>query len=424
MTTSSSEKSIDVLDDFLGDLATDDPARFYRLLRESDPVHYNPRWGGWVLTRYEDVSAGFRDHARLSSNRMAGPWGSEASRRGDDGEMTLLYRTLGGFFAWMDPPEHTRFRRLLSATFTPKSVEQMRPRVVSLVDELVAGLPREEPFDFIDSFSFHLPAIVISEYLGTPPEDREYVKKLSKDLSAMIFVQAQKGSPREDRVAMGESAIAGFVDYFQAVIDDHKGNLCDDLISRMLTVEEDGESLTDEEIISQCILMLFAGHETTANLLANGMVAFDQFPDQWQALRAEPGLARGATEEMLRFDGPIAAQGRWARSDFALHDKEIKQGDRVMLVQWAANRDPDQFADPDRFDITRTPNRHLGFGFGIHMCLGAPLARLEVDVALQELSRRFERIEIATDPVKFTSSLTSRTLSHLDVVLPRDSVVR
>lgn len=418
MTITSGRDSAELLDDFLGDLATNDPATFYSMLREQDPVHYNTRWGGWVLTSYKDVAEGFRDHARLSSDRMAGPWGTEASRRGDDGSVTLLYKTLGGFFAWMDPPSHTRFRKLLSATFAPKSVEQMRPRVDTLVDELIDDLPRGTPFDFIDKFSFHLPAIVISEYLGTPIEDREYIKKLSKDLSAMIFVQATDGVAREDRVAMGELAMTGFVEYFQAVIDEHKTNLRDDLISRMLTVEQDGESLTDEEIISQCVLMLFAGHETTTNLLANGVVAFDEFPGQWQLLRSNPDLARSTTEEMLRYDGPIAAQGRWARETFELAGKTINENDRVMLVQWAANRDPEQFADPDRFDITRSPNRHVGFGYGIHMCLGGSLARLEVEVAMRRLSQRFPSIEIANKPVKFQSSLTARSVRQLDVVLP------
>ncbi|MEU0482589.1 cytochrome P450 [Streptosporangium sp. NPDC006013] len=403
------------LDDLYGDLATNDPATFYARLRERDPVYFNPRWGGWILTRYQDVAAAYRDHARLSSNRMAGPWGEKSARRKGGGEVSPVFHYLGQFFAWMDQPDHTRFRNLLQTTFTPQSVEGIRPRVTELVHELTAGLPRDEPFDFIESYAFHLPVIVISEYLGTPPEERLLVKKWSDDLSHTIFA-GQDGMSAQERARLGEEAVRGFADYFGDIIRARRSAPRDDLISRMVQAGKGADALSDDEVIAQCILMIFAGHETTANLLANGMVAFDRHPSQWRALRERPELARPAVEEMLRYDGPIGGQGRWARTSFEFGGKSIAESDRVMLVQWAANRDPEMFADPDVFDITRQKIRHLGFGHGIHTCLGSPLARIEVQETLRHFATEFAALDVVTDPLRYKPTLTSRALVTLEVV--------
>jgi cytochrome P450 len=404
------------LDDLYGDLAVNDPATFYRLLRESDPVHYNPRWGGWILTRYADVAAAYRDHARLSSNRMAGPWGRKTDRQQGGGAVSPIFHYLGGFFAWMDQPDHTRFRNLLQGTFTPGSVEGIRPRIVQLVTELTEGLPRDVEVDFIDEYAFHLPVIVISEYLGTPPEERYLVKQWSDNLSHTIFVD-KDGTPAAERRRLGEDAVRNFARYFGDLIDARRRDPREDLITRMVQAELDGDRLTDDEVISQCILMLFAGHETTANLLANGMVAFAQHPQQWQHLREDHALSRPAVEEMLRYDGPIAAQGRWARTSFDFEGRQISENDRVMLVQWAANRDPDMFERPDDFDITRSRIRHLGFGHGIHTCLGSPLARIEVQETLRHFAQHFSSIQVSTEPLQYKPTLTSRALTGLSVVL-------
>lgn len=404
------------LDDLYGELAINDPGTFYARLRAVDPVYFNARWGGWILTSYAHVAAGYRDHARLSSNRMAGPWGKKADRQQGGGDVSAVFRYIGGFFAWMDQPDHTRFRTLLQSTFTPQSVESIRPRVIDLVQELTEALPRDERIDFIDRFSFHLPVIVISEYLGTPAEERHLVRKWSDDLSHTIFV-GQDGMSAEERSRLGEDAVRNFADYFGDIIRQRRARPADDLISRMVAVEEEGDRLTDDEIISQCILMLFAGHETTANLLANGMVAFHDHPRQWQNLREEPALSRPAVEEMLRYDGPIGAQGRWAKTAFELHGKQVSENDRVMLVQWAANRDPEMFERPDEFDITRKKIRHLGFGHGIHTCLGSPLARIEVQETLRHFAGLFSAVEVATEPLAYKPTLTSRALTGLDVVL-------
>jgi hypothetical protein len=221
----------------------------------------------------------------------------------------------------------------------------------------------------------------------------------------------------EERASRGDSAVREFAAYFTDIIRQRRADPRDDLISRMVAVEDDGDRLSDDEIISQCILMIFAGHETTANLLANGMVAFDRHPRQWQLLRHDPGLAKPAVEEMLRYDGPIGAQGRWARTSFEFRGKQIRENDRLMLVQWAANRDPEMFDHPDSFDITRSKIRHLGFGHGIHTCLGSPLARIEAQETLRHFAAEFAAVEVATEPLRYKATLTSRALTGLDVVL-------
>jgi cytochrome P450 len=407
--------SID-LDDLYGDLATNHPEIFYARVREADRIYYNRRWGGWIVTGYEEVAAGYRDHARLSSERMNGPWGEKDNRQKGEGTLSPVFKVMASFFGWMDPPDHTRFRKLLQTAFTPVSLEEMRPRVAELVSEYAAGIPDGEPFDFIDRFAFHLPVTVISEYLGARVADRHLIGEWSEDLGHTIFA-GKDGMTADERARLGERAINNFIAYFTEIIDDRRRRPRDDLISRLVTAEPDGDPLSQEEIVAQSIVMLFAGHETTTNLLANGMVAFAQFPAQWRHLKENPALVRPATEEMLRYDGPIGAQGRWAKTDFAYGGKQVRRNDRVMLVQWAANRDPAAFENPDGFDVTRKKIRHLGFGHGIHTCLGAPLARIEVQETLRHLTGRYAAVEVATDPLTYKPTLTSRSLSRLDVVL-------
>ncbi|GGM87219.1 cytochrome P450 [Dactylosporangium sucinum] len=404
------------LDDLYGDLATNHPDIYYAHVRRADRVYYNRRWGGWIVTGFEEVAAGYRDHARLSSERMAGPWGEKNNRQKGSGELSPVFKVMASFFGWMDPPDHTRFRKLLQAAFTPVSLEEMRPRVGELVREYAAGIPDGAPFDFINRFAFHLPVTVISEYLGARVEDRHLIGEWSEDLGHTIFA-GKNGMTADERARLGERAINNFIAYFTEIIEDRRRSPRDDLISRLVRAEPDGDPLTHEEIVAQSIVMLFAGHETTTNLLANGMVAFARFPEQWRNIRKDPALVRPATEEMLRFDGPIGAQGRWARTSFEFGGKAIRENDRVMLMQWAANRDPEAFEDPDTFDVTRKRIRHLGFGHGIHTCLGSPLARIEVQETLRYLTGRYVSVELATEPLTYKPTLTSRSLTKLDVVL-------
>jgi cytochrome P450 len=407
------------LDDLLGDEAINRPATFCARLREEAPVHFNPKWNGWIVSTYEDVAAGFRNHLQLSSDRLAGPWGNESDDAALGSAHTQLHTTLSNFFAWHDPPTHTRIRSLVNRAFTPRSVDLLRPRVEDLLVELVEELPVGRPFDFLGDFAFHLPVIVISEYLGVPSEARDDVKVWSEDLAGVIFVRGDD----HDRVARADAAVRNLTALLEPIVEARRSEPRDDLISGMVRArndDDDGDALTTDEIIANAILMLFAGHETTTNLLANGVVAFWENPDQWEMLRAQPDLVPTAVEEVLRFDGPIRAMARWAKTPLDIGHTHVDEGQRVLLMQWAANRDPLAFEDPDAFDITRDPNRHVAFGHGIHMCLGAPLARMEAREAFGFLARRFDRISVAQDDLTYNRTIVSRSLESLQVVLEVD----
>ena len=402
------------VDDLLCDAAINDPYAFYGHLRDTDPVLFNELWNGWIVTSFEHVAAGYRDHARLSSDRFEGPFAEEWKAGGAlDSSHAALFEFLSHFFVWKDPPYHTRVRELVGAAFTAREVEGWRPRIAELVGDLLAPLrERDSDADFIGEFAFHLPVIVIAEYLGVPAEARQQIKLWSDDLGGVIFVRGDD----HDRLANAERAVRELEEFLRPILEARRSDPRDDLITGMLQARTaEGDALTDEEIIGNAILMVFAGHETTMNLLANSIVAFDEHPDQWSLLASRPDLARSAAEECLRYDGPIRAMARWARVPLELGGRSVRADDRVLLVQASANRDPAAFADPDVLDITRRPNRQLTFGHGIHTCLGGPLARLETQEALRCLSRDFARVEVTTDELRYAPTIVSRGLRELRV---------
>jgi cytochrome P450 len=412
MALSATQPAWDV-DDLLCEAAINTPYAFYGHLRESDPVHFNERWNGWIVTSYEHVAAGYRDHARLSSDRFEGPFAEEWKAGGElDSSHAALFEFLSHFFVWKDPPYHTRVRELVGAAFTAREVEQWRGRIAELVHDLIDPLRGRDDVDFLGEFAFHLPVIVIAEYLGVPVEARQQIKLWSDDLGGVIFVRGDDA----DRLANAERAVRELEEFLRPILAARRSEPRDDLITGMLQARTaEGDALTDEEIIGNAILMVFAGHETTMNLLANSIVAFDEHSDQWNLLFKRPDLARSAAEECLRYDGPIRAMARWAREPVELGDRSIEAHDRVLLVQASANRDPAAFSDPDVLDITRRPNRQLTFGHGIHTCLGGPLARLETQEALRCLSRDFARVEVTTDELRYAPTIVSRGLRELRV---------
>ncbi len=397
------------LDDLLSHEAINDPVRYYGRVRAVDPVYWNSRWNGWVLTGYPEVIAAYRDHARLSSDRFEGPFGEELSSGAS--QYQNLFAFLSRFFVWKDQPYHTRVRSLVNRAFTPRSVELLRPRVRTLVDELVHPLADAGPIDFMSRFAFTLPVIVIAEYLGVPQSGRDLIREWAEDLGAVIFVRGHD----DERMARGEKAMTELVEFLRPVVADKRTNPGQDLLTGMVQAEERGDFLSEDEVIANTVLMVFAGHETTMNLLANGMVAFSRFPQEWERLRANPDLAASAAEEALRYDGPIRAMARWAKEPLELGGHHIARGDRLLLVQYGANHDPAGFPNPDRFDIGRTPNRHATFGQGIHTCLGAPLARLEAQEAFTALSARFPRFEICEDVLEYNPTVVSRSLKQLHI---------
>jgi len=255
--------------------------------------------------------------------------------------------------------------------------------------------------------------IVISEYLGVPIEDREQVKEWSDETSRIFFIRANEPDRRE----RSQKGLEKLLAYFEPLIDARRRQPRDDLVSALVQAEERGDLLSHEELLATCTVLLFAGHETTTNLLANGLLAFMQSRHQWELLRQQPALVRSAVEELLRFDGPVKATFRVARKDTELRGKTIRAGDRMLLILAAANRDPDKYADPDRLEITRSPNPHVAFGQGIHVCLGAPMARLEAQEAFLALPQRFPELHLNTDSalLEYHPTIVARALKALPV---------
>jgi cytochrome P450 len=397
------------LNDLLSDEAVNHPISYYDKVRAVSPVYWNPRWNGWIVTGYEEVTTGYRNWEKLSSDRFSGPFGGEVRAAAD--ERSQLFSFLTKFFVWKDPPYHTRLRALAGAAFAPKRIEALRPRIRELVRELSDPLRDRDSADFFGQFAFQLPVIVIAEYLGIPAEARYEVRDWSEDLSAVVFV---RGSDTE-RMQRGEIAMTRLADFLRPIIRAREKTPKDDLISGMIAAEQDGTRLTEDEVLAASILMVFAGHETTMNLLANGIVAFDKFPGQWRRLAENPALAKPAVEEILRYDGPIRGQARWAKEAFELGGQVIAENDRVFLIQAAANHDPAVFTNPSALDISRTPNRHAAFGQGIHTCLGAPLARMEAQEVFSFLAPAFSRIEVLDKDLRYHPTMVSRSLEKLRV---------
>ncbi|HEX5118079.1 MAG TPA: cytochrome P450 [Pseudonocardiaceae bacterium] len=401
--------SVPDLDDLLSAEAVDRPFDYYARLREVGPIRWNDRWHGWMVSGYPEVVDGFRDHVRLSSEKFAGPFGEELRDAASDYQQ--LFSFLSKFFVWKDQPYHTRVRRLVNKAFTPRAVERVRPRVRELVDTLIEQARGQSAMDFLSDFAFTLPVVVIAEFLGVPAEARDSVREWSTDLAAVIFVRGDDA----DRMRKGEESMRRAEQLLRPLVAARRREPRDDLLTGLVDAADRTDALTDDEIVANAILMMFAGHETTMNLLANGMVAFSRFTDQWELLRAEPTLARGAAEEVLRYDGPMRAQARWAKEPLEIAGQRIARGDRVLLMQLAANHDPAGFDDPERLDITRSPNRHTTFGQGIHTCLGAPLARLEAEEAFAALARAFRGFTVDETEPRYVPTVVSRSLTALHV---------
>jgi cytochrome P450 len=344
----------------------EDPYPYYAWLRERHPVYYNDPLQFYVLSRYADVEAAARTPEVFSSAQGIGP-----------------ERAPVAMMIAKDPPDHTRLRRLVSKAFTPKMVEQLAPRVQEIVDELLdAALPRGA-FDLVQDFASPLPVIMIAEMLGVEPERREDFKRWSE---AVIHITA--GGTKYGDMATYLQSWQEFKAYMSQIIEARRRSPRHDLVSALVQAQDERDALTLNEILNFCLLLLVAGNETTTNLITNGALALYTHEAQRQKLRGQPQLIQSAIEEVLRYDGPIQGVFRTTTRDVEVCGTTIAAQSKVLLLWAAANRDPDVFPDPDRFDIERTPNEHMAFGRGIHFCLGAPLARLEARIATQTILRR------------------------------------
>jgi cytochrome P450 len=369
----------------------EDPYPFYRRLRERDPVHWSELVHGWVLTRHDDVQSLLRDprcsadRSRLTDFDIALDAMGGMGPAGD-----VLFESMLG----KDPPDHTRLRSIVSSAFTPQSIAGLRGRIEAITRDLLeeAGEPTE-PIDLIETVAYPLPVIVIAELLGVPTSDRDRLKRWSDELAVVTDPAVE---PRAIRRA--DSAVTEFVDYLRPMIASRRLASRDDLLSALAQAESEGDRLSDRELIAMCVLLVAAGNETTTNLIGNAFVALLKHPEQLARLRDDPALVPAAVEEALRFDSAVQFTTRVATEDMLVRGRMIREGDLMMLAVGAANRDAELCADPERFDIGRSGVRHLAFGYGPHYCLGAPLARLEAEVAIRAVLDRFPRIQLASPP--------------------------
>ena len=384
-----------------------DPFPIFAQMRDEDPCHWSPRLKSWVLTRYEDVKRVCVGDL-MSSDRLR-PF-FETLPSAAAGRIACLVRYLSLWMVFRDPPDHTRLRRLASKVFTLKAMRAMRPNVEAISAHLLAEIGERDEFDFIPAFAGPLPALVIMDLLGVPRAELSRIKRLSDDIA--LFIGSSRGAG--EKYASAESATQEMADFFRSLITMRRAEPQADVLSELVHLEDGGDRLTDDELVATCILLLFAGHETTTNHIANGLLALMRFPDEQRKLRADPSLAQRAVEELLRYDGPTTAQGRVVQVEHQLHGKTLRQGERVFLMINAANRDPRAYPEPDRVDLERNGVPHLAFGFGLHICLGFPLARLEGEVSLPAVLARFPRIEPAAEP-RWLDSLVFRGMSEFPV---------
>jgi cytochrome P450 len=376
---------------FLPEMRTD-PYPIYRRMREEDPVHHSDVIRSWVLSRHDDVLAFFSDHARLSSDRR-----KAAKYRGPrtDG--------LAGFQS--DGPQHTRYRNLTTKAFSPRVIDSMRNRIEAIVDDLLSRFDDEA--DLISGFARPLPMTVISEILGVPASDHERFHRWGHAFAASTD-HAYKG--------LGGEAGPEMARYFAKLVAERRLEPRDDLITQLIEIRENGDSLDDGEIISALVSLLFAGHETTVNLIGNGMLSLLRRRDEFDRV-VEDDVARTTVEEFLRYESPAQIISRTAVSDVELRGKTIKAGDSVIGLLGAANRDPDVFEDPDSLDVGRHPNPHVAFGHGVHFCIGAQLSRLEGRIAIPALVRRFPDMKLVSDEADWRDTAVLRGLNSLRVRL-------
>lgn len=379
-------------------------------LQAEDPVHWSPLLKGWVLTRHDDVKA-VQMNSGVTSDRLTPFFDSQQGE--ERAKLADLIRYLNTWVVFKDPPDHTRLRTLLNKVVTPAVMRDLEAGIAELADGLLDRIAArgDGRFECISEFANPLPASVIMDLLGIPREDMEALRDWSMQLQPFLGNATSTG----DKYETGRAGIVAMADYFRAAAEDRKTRPRGDVISHFVMLQQTGQ-ISEEELIGSCILFLFAGHETTTNLIGNGVRALLQNPEQKAKLIAEPSLVAGAVEEMLRFEGPTGAVVRVVKEPFDMRGKTLRKGDRVYAMVNAANHDPEVFEDAARFDITRTPNRHLTFNHGIHFCLGAPLARAEGRIAITRLFARFPNLALASDTAEYMDTLTMRGVREMPMV--------
>ena len=388
----------------------DDPYPAYNAAREAQPALRLPLYGGgWFVWRYADIAALARD-PRLSSKRSSRFFAPVPLE-----ERHIFAESIKIFeqeLIFVDPPQHTRLRKLMMKAFTPEAIKPLSTRIAAIFDSLIDRHLHNGGLEYMSAVAHQLPALVIGDMFGVPVSDWERLMEWSNAIAELIG----SASPTVDTVVRNHEATLAMRDYFQIAVEQRRTNPTGDLISFLVASEEEGEVLDQAELLAQCIIVLAAGHETTRNLLGNGLALLFRYPEALDALRRNPDLTRSAVEEFLRFDPPVQAVARTATAEIDLHGDTARPGEYVMLVTASGSRDPREFPNPETFDIRRKNNAHLTFGAGAHACLGAHLARLEANVVFPRLLDRFPNLRLAGVPQR-APNWALRGFSSLPVAL-------
>ena len=344
----------------------------------------------WFFTTYEDVSLVLKDARFIKEWRTLLP---EEERLFNEQREPAIFQMFQKWMLFRDPPAHTRLRGLVNKAFTPRMIECLRPRIEAIAQSVVAPLREKDRFDFVAEYAFPIPVAVIAEMLGVPTEDRDLFREWSTVLA--YFIDLSDAS--EEELLRGSAVAQDMMNYFYDLLQARKSAPRDDLMSAMLAADERGDRLSEDELVATCILILFAGHETTVNLISNAVYLLLREPDVRQDLLRNKTVYPTAVDEFLRFESPVQLTSRFAAEDLWIKDAQILRGDEINVSLAAANRDPAQFINPNAIDLRRSPNRHLAFATGAHFCIGAPLARAEGEIALRVLFEEFDKLERVLD---------------------------
>ena len=390
-----------VPDDFVAD-----PYRYFVALREHDPVHRNPD-GSYVLTRYDDMTAVYRDAALWSSDKKA----DFKPKFGD----SALYEHHTTSVVFTDPPDHTRIRGLFQAAFTRKALQALTSRIEALVDGYLDALADRGEMNVVEDFSFRLPIEVVCDMLSVPREDRVLIRDW-----AVAILTALEPTLSQAQLDEGNQAVVDFKAYLRELVAHRRANPTDgstgEVLTALMNAEQGGETLSELELLHQCIFMLNAGHETSTNMISHGIHEMLRRPDEIQRLRDDAGLVESCVEEILRYQAPIQINNRRSTAPATVGGVDLPAGTSVHLMIGAANRDPEPFSDPDNFDIGRRPNRHLSFGLGVHVCAGNALARIECAIAIGRLFTRFPTLHM-TAPAEIAKRIRFREVTQLGVAI-------
>jgi cytochrome P450 len=405
------------------------PYPFYEQLREQDPVHWDEEMGFWTLTRYDDIASLYTDECFSRAEGLLRNF--ERLSESQQQIAQPVYHSFSKTVFYSDPPYHTHLRSLMNHAFTPRYVERLRPYIQQTVNQLLDSATNE--MDIIHDLAYPLPVMVIAELIGLPAGDRAKFKAWSDDLFAILGTVKHKTGHLLERAAQ---SFGEMTEYIKHLADKRRENMGDDLLSILLSVSDGNacpvpppsqgqltrepstaSTLTEEELVANVNILLSTGHETTTHLIGNGILALLQHPNQMRLLKEKPELIDSAIDEMLRYDNPVQITYRSAIEDAEVSGKLIRKGDLVNTIIGSANRDPERFMEPHRFDITRDEGRHLSFGLGIHYCIGAPLVKLEAEIAFETILRRFPNLALATEKLEWQEHPIFRGLKSLRVSL-------